>query len=343
MIEFLRRHQVVFASAIFLSLSLFLLTANRGGVRRFDPLGAIFLEVLRPLQGGLATAIAHGRGLWLGYVELTRVAEENERLKIELRALEGEHRRTTEIELANRRLERLLEVRAEIPAKALAVRVVGKDASGWFATFTVDRGERDGVAVGMAVVAPEGVVGRIAQTSPHAARVLLVSDHNSGVDALVQRTRARGIVEGTLSGKSNLKYVKPTEDLVPGDLVVTSGLDGIFPKGLLLGRVTAVTRKDASLFQGAEVEPAVDFPRLEEALVLTTPPAQVNAALEAAEAVRVAAAAALAETARVAAEAARMATAVAAGTPLPITPTPTSGARATAKTRTPAPGAPRMR
>jgi hypothetical protein len=171
----------------------------------------------------------------------------------------------------------------------------------------------------MAVVCADGVVGRIASVSPHASRVLLISDHNSGVDALVQRTRARGILEGTLSGMASLKYVKPSEGLEVGDLVVTSGLDGIFPKGLRLGRVVGVTRRESGLFQLAEVVPFVDFSKLEEALILTTGPREVNAALEAAEAKKAAE-----EAARIAAEAAAAAaTPTVAPTAAP-TPKPTS-------------------
>ena len=317
MLEFLRRNQVLLASTLFLSLSFFLLSANRGGLRRVDPLGTVFLEVLQPLQGVTATGVGQLRSLWTSYVSLVGVVDENRELRGRLSTLEVERQRMTELELENARLERLLDFRSTMPSKALTARVVGKDASGWFETFTLDRGERDGVSPGMAVVCADGVVGRIASVSPHASRVLLISDHNSGVDALIQRTRARGILEGTLSGMASLKYVKPSEELEVGDLVVTSGLDGIFPKGLRLGRVVGVTRRESGLFQLAEVVPFVDFSKLEEALILTTGPREVNAAIEAAEAQKAAE-----EAARVGAEAAAAAAATAAPTAAP-TPKPT--------------------
>lgn len=313
MLEFLRRNQVLFASAVFLTLSFALLSANRGGVRRFDPLGAIFLEILEPMQSVTATGIGGIGGLWGGYVGLIGVSRENRELRSRVQELEAEHQRLLEIELENGRLERLLDFRVTMPAKALTARVVGKDASGWFETFILDRGENDGVAAGMAVVCADGVVGRVASTSPNASRVLLVSDHNSGVDALVQRSRARGILEGTVSGAATLKYVKPAESLEVGDVVVTSGLDGIFPKGLRLGRVVEVTRRESGLFQLADVEPFVDFSKLEEVLILTSPPREVNAVLEAGEA------GLLTERAARALSAA----AAAASTPVPPKPAPT--------------------
>src|SRR5439155_24980271 len=129
-------------------------------------------------------------------------------------------------------------------------------------TLLIGRGERDGVVRGAAVLAPAGIVGHVFQVSPNAARVLLVADHNSGVDALVQRTRARGIVQGTADGGCGLKYVKRTEDIQVGDTVVTSGLDGIFPKGLPIGKVVSVDKRGQGLFQYAEIAPRVDAEQL---------------------------------------------------------------------------------
>jgi rod shape-determining protein MreC len=220
-------------------------------------------------------------------VSLVGVETENRELKERLRRLEGEHLRDTEIEFENRRLARLLDFKWEMPSQVVTARVIGKDASGIFESFTLDRGETDGIKPGMAVVCAEGVVGRIAQSTPHAARVLLISDHNSGVDAIVQRTRARGIVEGAVNRTCSMKYIKRGEEIDVNDVVVTSGLDGIFPKGVLIGRVSGVTRKDFGLFQVAEVAPAVDFSRLEEVLVLTSPPREVNLAIEIAERARI--------------------------------------------------------
>jgi len=282
MLEFLRRNQVLLSSGLFLTLSFALLTVNRDGLRRFDPLGVVFLEVLRPLQSVTTNTSGRVSGLWGSYLDLVGVEADNQRLRERLRQLEAEHHRDTEIELENHRLQRLLDFRNDVPSQGVTAGVTGKDASGLFQTFTLDRGESDGVKAGMAVVAPDGVVGRIGQASPHASRVLLISDHNSGVDALVQRTRARGIVEGALNGGCSMKYIKRGDDVAVDDVVVTSGLDGIFPKGVLIGTVNHVTRKDVGLFQIAEVTPAAEFGKLEEVWVITTAPQEVNRAIEAA-------------------------------------------------------------
>ena len=158
--------------------------------------------------------------------------QEREWLRRRVRELEGQVERAATIESQNARLQALLDLREGMPGQSVAARITGVDASGLFRTATLNKGERDGVQKGMAVVAPAGVVGKVVSTSPNAARVLLLEDPSSGVDALVQRSRARGIVEGSLSGGCQLKYVKHREDLRVGDLVATSGLDGIFPKGV---------------------------------------------------------------------------------------------------------------
>jgi rod shape-determining protein MreC len=286
MSEFLRRNQVLLGSGVFLLLSLVLLTVNRGRVRRFDPLGAVFLEVLRPLQAVTTQTTGALGNLWTRYVSLVGIDAENRELKLRLRSLEAEHRRDAEIELENRRLSRLLDFQGDVPSQLVTARVIAKDASGLFQSFTLDRGEGSGIKPGMAVVCADGVVGRIAQVSPHASRVLLISDHNSGVDALVQRTRARGIVEGALNRTCSMKFIKRGDEIDVNDVIVTSGLDGLFPKGILIGRVSRVTRKDFGLFQVAEVVPAADFAKLEEVLVLKSPPREVNAAIDALERAR---------------------------------------------------------
>jgi len=188
--------------------------------------------------------------------------------------------RVAELELENERLRKLLDFRESLNGDLLTARIIGRDATGLSRTLVIGRGESDGVAKGAAVLAPEGVVGEVFLVSRHAARVLLISDHNSGVDALVQRTRARGIVQGTVDAGCGLKYVKRTEDVQVGDAVVTSGLDGIFPKGLPIGQVVGVDKRGQGLFQYAEIAPRVDFSQLEEVLVSRGPVTAVEPPVE---------------------------------------------------------------
>lgn len=267
MLEFLRRNRVLLASGCFLLVAAALLLRTGAGRVQTDRVGRLLLDGVSPLQRITATAARVVTGIWHEAVDLMNARDEVVALRAENERLAQEETRTAELEGENARLRQLLEFRERLNGDLIAAHVVGRDATGLARTIVIDRGERDGVFKGTAVVVPAGVVGHVFVTSRHAARVLLVNDHNSGVDGMVQRTRASGIVEGTPDGGCGLKFVKRTEDVQTGDEVVTSGLDGIFPKGLPIGRVVTVDKRGQGLFQYAEIAPAVEFDRLEEVLV----------------------------------------------------------------------------
>ncbi len=269
--EFIRRNRVLLASAALLVLAGALVVQTGRAPARDDRLGSFFLELMAPLQRSAAAAGRLVSGSWRGVAELVRARGDNAALRERERWLQQELDRLAEVDLENGRLRKLLDFRDTLVGDLLTARVIGRDATGLARTLTIGRGEGDGVARGAAVLAPEGIVGMVFLVSRHAARVLLVSDHNSGVDALVQRTRARGIVQGTVDGGCALKYVKRTEDVQVGDELVTSGLDNIFPKGLPVGRIDAIDKRGQGLFQSAEVSPRVDFEQLEEVLVTRGP------------------------------------------------------------------------
>jgi len=266
-LSFLRRNRVLLTSAFCLALAAVLVVQTGRTPARSDRLGGFFLEVMAPLQRSAAAVARAVSGSWHGVGDVVRARGENVALRARVRLLEQELDRLAEVGLENGRLRALLDFRETLQGDLLTARVVGRDASDVSRTLTIDRGESDGVVRGAAVLAPQGVVGQVFLVSRHAARVLLVSDHNSGIDAFVQRTRARGIVQGTVDAGCALKYVKRTEDVQVGDTLVTSGLDGIFPKGMPIGRVTAIDKRGQGLFQSADVAPRVDFDQLEEVLV----------------------------------------------------------------------------
>src|SRR5215813_11393962 len=254
MLEFLRRNRLLATAALFLVLAAGLILRTGTTRGRDDELGRIFLELMAPLDRAGTFASRTVADAWERASGLLRARDEAEALRARLRTL--------------------LDFRRTLGGTLLTTRVIGHDAAGLSRTLVVDQGSAAGIAKGAAVLAPEGIVGQVFQVSPHAARVLLVSDHNSGVDAVVQRTRGRGIVEGTADGRCGLKFVKRTEDLQVGDLVVSSGLDGIFPRGLPIGHIQAVDKQGQGLFQYAQIDPAVDVERLEEVLVMVgAPPA----------------------------------------------------------------------
>src|SRR5262245_14092200 len=267
MLEFLRRNRILLASLFCVGIGAVLVASTATGHGRADRLGRVMLDVLAPFQR-VGTGVARGLGgLWQDAAGLFRRRAEFDALRTRIRTLQERSVRLDEIEHENSRLRELLAFRERMAGDVLAAAVIGRDATGLARTLTIDRGSADGVTKGAAVLAPAGVVGQVFLVGVHAARVLLITDHNSGIDAVVQRTRARGIVEGTVSEGCGLKFVKRTEDLQAGDVIVTSGADGIFPRGMPVGQITVVDKQGQGLFQYAAVRPFVDFDRLEEVLV----------------------------------------------------------------------------
>ena len=267
MLEFVRRNRVILTSGLLLLISLLLFSAGARTQRRIDPFGSVVLDAMRPLQSITASVIEAVAGAWRTYVALIGVNQENQQLRRRIAELEQQAVRLAEVEQTDKRLEALLNLRSSLDGDLQAAQIIGRDPLPWFSSMTIDKGEADGVHKNAAVLSPMGVVGQIMITGTHSARVLLITDHNSGVDAVVQRSRARGIVEGALDGGCVMKYLKRGEDVQVGDRVVTSGLDGIFPKGIIVGEVTRLTRGNRGLLQVAEIKPAVPLDRIEEVLV----------------------------------------------------------------------------
>lgn len=267
MLEFLRRNQTLVTSGLLLVLSLILVSTNARERRLQDPLGAVLLEGMRPVQTGVTQVTSSVSGIWRQYVALVGLQRENESLRQRILEVEREAVRLGEVEQTNRRLTALLGFRDAIDGPAVAAQVIGKDPK-LLRSFTINRGAGDGVRKGMAVLSPYGVVGQVLRASPRAAQVLLITDHNSGIDAVVQRSRARGIVEGARDEGCLLKYIRQGEDVQVGDRVVTSGLDGIFPKGAVIGRITRLRPRSRGQLLSADIEPAVPFDLVEEVLVV---------------------------------------------------------------------------
>jgi len=196
------------------------------------------------------------------------VRQECDQLQWKLAEAEMEKSRSLESELASQRLRNLLEMKSEVSHPMLLSQVVGLDPSGWFKTVIINRGAKDGVSKGMAVTAPEGIVGHVIGASYRYSKVLLVVDRSSAMDALVQRTRFRGIVEGETTETCRFKYIVKKADIRIGDTVISSGLDGLFPKGLRVGVVSEISKPPSGLFQEVRIRPFVDFARLEEVMVI---------------------------------------------------------------------------
>ena len=202
-----------------------------------------------------------------GYAFLVRTERENERLKNELGSLRLENQITNELLSENERLRAALGFKKLHPPSSVMVQVIGKESSPSSSTITVNKGSSSGIGHDHAVITPDGVVGRIQTVLPGTARVQLLTDPGNTIAVRVQRNREEALLEGKLD-RCALKYVSYYVDVQEGDLLVTSGLDGVYPKGLPVAVVTSVRKHESSSFQTVYAEPVVRISRLEEALVL---------------------------------------------------------------------------
>lgn len=228
------------------------------------------LEVVGTFQEGVAKSTRGLENLWREYFYLVGLREENRRLKTTLEHAKGELSSLREIERTNRRLQQLMNFAKDYDLPVVGARVVAWDPGPWFKTLTIDRGSADGVMSGQPVVNEQGVVGRIVEVAPRFAKVLLITDYNSRIDALISRNRERGIVAGRGEKTLSIMYVRKNIEVLRDDMVVTSGMGGMFPKGIPLGRISRVKKTGHDIFLEIDMTPAVDFDHLEELLVIQT-------------------------------------------------------------------------
>lgn len=202
------------------------------------------------------------------YLNLVGIKKENEDLKSKNLELQTRLEGMSELQLENDRLKTLLDFKQSNKMDLTAAQIIGRDLVIDHNTVTINKGSADGLKSGEAVITVNGVLGYIFRPSLHTSHVMLITDRYAVVDGIVQRTRARGIVEGKSLTECALKYVEKTEDVKAGDLVVTGGLDNIFPKGFPVAVVESVERKTFSVSLKVDLKPVVDPNKVEEVFVV---------------------------------------------------------------------------
>lgn len=241
--------------------------SSRSGV---PVLEAVTFGIFSEVQRGLSSAVHGVTSVWGGYVGLRHVKAENDTLKKQLADAQVALQEQRALADRARSLEKLLELRDHVDLQTMAAQIIGAAATPDFRTVTIDKGTRDGLRPDMAIISPSGVVGRIVVPSARSAKVQLLIDRNAAAGALIERSRAQGVAVGAGEDRLRLEFVSEAADIVVGDVVVTSGIDGIYPKGFVIGRVEVVD-KSGLTYKRISVKPAVDFSSLEEVLVVTTP------------------------------------------------------------------------
>jgi len=258
-----KRRMALVVTGVFLVLALLNVPGRVSNTFR-----SALAQVLSPLvsieyrslsgAGSVRTALATRRRLALENRELKKKVEELARQNVLLGELKSE----------NDRLRRLLDFAESSDLSYIPARVVGRDTRNWFSSIVMNRGTRDGVEEGMAVVTGDGVVGKVVEAGPSLSTALLIVDKRSRVGGLIQRTREMGILEGTSFNTCLLRYLPRQTEARPGDTVVTSGLGGVYPKGLYVGKVSRIHEGELGLYRYADVSPGVNFAKLEEVLIL---------------------------------------------------------------------------
>ncbi len=259
---------LIVAGTLLLVFTLLSLSVQRSPV--VQKLEGLIISLTAPGLQALRSVGAGLKRVWTGYFFLVGLQKENQILRQRLEEAEQQEARYQEALKTVQRLEALLDLKRQLALPVIGARIVAYDPSLWSRAAIIDQGKAAGVEVGQAVVAPAGIVGRIVEVYPRHAKVMLIVDRLSGADAMIQRTRVRGILQGKGANRSALEYVPKSADVQVGDLVVSSGLGGIYPPGLVFGKVTAANKRGAGVFQDIEVLPAVDLAALEEVLVVKT-------------------------------------------------------------------------
>lgn len=237
-------------------------------------LESVTFGVFSEVQRGTSSGLSIFQRIWDGYIGLRGAHRENQQLKQQLSDALVQLQQQRALADRSRGLEQLLGLRDRSNLRTTAAEIIAAGSSPEFRTVTIDKGRADGLERDMAVIAPAGIVGRVVIPSGRNAKVQLLIDRNAAAGALVERSRAQGVAVGTGEGRLRLDYVSDVADVVVGDAVVTSGIDGIYPKGFIIGKVTAV-EKSGGAYRNVTVEPAVDFSALEQVLVvLSTTPLQ---------------------------------------------------------------------
>ncbi|MGV8057865.1 MAG: rod shape-determining protein MreC [Smithellaceae bacterium] len=267
---FFRNYKTIIFIVILLVTVLIVLSSS---LKQKAPAGLItkvVLEVASPVQNVLTASVKAVSDAWSRYLLLVGIEEENRNLKKKIDDMKSQLILYQEGYLEAQRLRDLLALKNNYDFAFVTARVIGRQQVALSKTVLINKGTASGIKTGQPVMAGPGLVGRVIDVSWHAAKVLPLSDESSNIDAIVQRNRIQGIIRGAGSRGCLLRYISKTQDVKEGDIIVSSGIGGVFPKGMMIGQVSLVDKQEAGLFLKINVTPAIDFSKLEEVVVLTS-------------------------------------------------------------------------
>ena len=268
MIKYLKEYRFYITLFLFLLIPVIALDTTTRAPRDYRFYDRVILAITAPIQTAISWTLEQTVDVYQGYLYLWNVKTQNTRLFEENRKLLGQIASLKEAQNENTRLREILNFQEKLKLETIVARVIAKDVSTEFRAVRINRGEDAGIKKGMAVITYEGVVGRVMRTTASTADVVTILDLLSAVDGVIERSRARGVVEGLTDELCQLKFTLRTDDIQVGDLLLSSGLGGIYPRGVAVGTVSRVKKKQFGISQEVEVKPTVDFTKLEEVMIV---------------------------------------------------------------------------
>jgi rod shape-determining protein MreC len=262
------RYRIPLLIALVLLLVFSVLSLSLKRSPALNKVEGLVISLTAPGMEGLQYVGRSVKQLWLGYINLVGARRQSAELQRQLQEYRQREVRFQEAQQALTRLEALLDLKRQVALPVIGARVIAYDPSLWSRSAIIDQGKDQGVKEGLPVLAPQGIVGRIVEVYPEYSKTMLIVDRKSAADAMVQRTRVRGILKGKGGNRCSLEFVPKNADVQVGDLVLASGLVGLYPKGLVFGKVTAANKKNPGVFQEIEVTSSADLSALEEVLVV---------------------------------------------------------------------------
>ena len=268
--NFLKQYKVLLTALVLVLLGLHLVSSSIDDPKNAGFFARMVYTIYEPIYKVISYPFAKIGGTVTNLAHISTLTEENRKLEDQVEELTAKLGQYSELALAAERYKSLLELKETRPDLVTYARIIARPSSGEYRIVVIDKGRNDGIQKNMAVITHEGLVGHVAEVAAYASKVMLITDANSSVPATVQRTRANAIVEGISADYCKLTYLQRSDEVAPQDIVVTSGLGGVFPKGIIIGEVSKINKADIGIFQDAHIRTAVPLDRIEEVAVLKT-------------------------------------------------------------------------
>lgn len=244
------------------------MTIDYHGKMYFNWLESIGLKLFSPINRGISLAADNTKNYLKALAESKAVKEENKELKEKIEIAYQENAVLKEKLIAYDRMKKLLELKESFSYEMIPSLVISREPGNWFNSIIIDKGTADGVKKNMAVATHRGLVGKVVSVDSRTAKILLILDQRSAVGGMIQRSRDIGVVKGSESNYCYMEYLSHDADIKINDIVITSGLGSVFPKGIIIGRIAGIKKESHDLFQKVIIRPEVDFTKLEEVFVV---------------------------------------------------------------------------